>query len=80
MLSIYCDRPEPPPDHSAELKRIETQLQLMQIENTELVEKNNLAGSSMKQLQDRLSIVMQEKTTLHSTVNAVSSGETFSID
>lgn len=65
-------RPDEPVDLSPEVKRLETQLQLLQIENTELGEKNQLTEKSAQQLQTSLSEAMQEQKTLSNSVAAVS--------
>jgi len=71
--SSYCSRPEPAPDQTAEVNRLNTQIQLLQIENTETHEKLQLAENSVQAVQESLKLSAQEQKTLTNTIAAVSS-------
>ena len=54
------------------MKKLETQLQLLQIENTELGERNQLADNQTRQLQEKYDQVDQEQKSLTSQLTTVS--------
>ena len=54
------------------MKKLETQIQLLQIENTELGERNQLADNQTRQLQEKYDQVDQEQKSLTSQLTTVS--------
>ena len=54
------------------MKKLETQIQLLQIENTDLGERNQLADNQTRQLQEKYDQVDQEQKSLTSQLTTVS--------
>ncbi|KAF6018010.1 hypothetical protein EB796_023691 [Bugula neritina] len=70
MQEMALNQPDPAPDQTAEVNRLNTQIQLLQIENTETHEKLQLAENSVQAVQESLKLSAQEQKTLANTIAA----------
>lgn len=59
------------PDLSGDVKRLETQIQMLQIDNTELNEKYQIADKLSQQLQQSNEETTQQQKSLGSQLNTV---------
>ncbi|XP_067928545.1 early endosome antigen 1-like [Watersipora subatra] len=68
LQELAANQPDQPPDLKPEVQRLETQLQLLQIENTELAEKCQLSDKCTREAQENLTTSRHEQKTLHNSL------------